>query len=332
MAEAMGGKITVESELGKGSKFIIRIPLAVDESKCHECTAPDGFFDGKRALIVDDNEVNRRILTEQLASWELASDAYDCANDAIAALRKRGADAPYTIAIIDFQMPDIDGVALAKHINADATIADTPMILLTSAGRKGDPAQLADDLFAGYLVKPARASMLLDTIISTVGDAAINEMKRVSAPPKRSANAGAQSRMLQHASGRPLQVLVAEDNSVNQMVIKAMLQKFGCETTIAVDGAQAVAMYAKNEFDIVLMDVSMPVMDGVAATAEIRKEQEQTGNTTAIIGVTAHAMREDRDRCIDAGMNDYLPKPVKEGPLHDVIVKWADVAKAAKAS
>ena len=332
MVEAMGGQVSVASELGKGSTFTIRLPMTIDESTITDFAAPEGFFENKRALIVDDNAVNRRILTEQLASWGLASDAYEKADDAIAALRKCAADDPYAIAILDYQMPDVDGVTLAQKIKDDETIDATPMILLTSAGRKGDPAQLAGELFAGYLVKPARASMLLDTIVSSMGDAAIRSVRGAAAAMRREKRKFGRTDMLTGGGGQRLKVLVAEDNIVNQMVIKAMLQKFGCETTIARNGAEAVAAFENGDFDIILMDVSMPVMDGAAATAEIRKRQEESGDATPIIGVTAHAMREDRQRCIDAGMDDYLPKPVKEGPLCDVIAKWTDPAAAAAAN
>ena len=329
MVEAMGGEISVTSDLGKGSKFTVRLPMAVDETTIADLTAPEGFFDGKRALIVDDNAVNRKILAEQLASWGLASDAFEHAADALAALRTHSVDDPYTIAILDFQMPDIDGATLAKTIQNDEAIAPLPLILLTSVGRKGDPAQLASNLFAGYLVKPARASMLLDTIVSAIGESAINSFKNAVASMRETEPSIGSDKATKDNANNGLKVLVAEDNEVNQMVIKAMLQKMGCTTTIASNGAHAVKAFKENKFDIILMDISMPVMDGIAATAEIRKLQEQSGDNTPLIGVTAHAMREDQQRCIDAGMDDYLPKPVKESPLLDVISKWVNRAAAA---
>ncbi len=329
MVEAMGGQISVSSKLGEGSKFTVRLPMTIDDSTVANIAAPDGFFDGKRALIVDDNAVNRRILTEQLASWGLSSDAYEHPGDAIAALRQRAADDPYAIAILDYQMPELDGVTLANQIREDKKIGATPMVLLTSAGRKGDPAQLAGELFAGYLVKPARASMLLDTIVSSMGDAAIGSVQGAAAAMRQEKRSFNRECNVKNSAGQRLNVLVAEDNTVNQMVIKAMLQKFDCETTIVRNGVEAVAAFEESAFDIILMDVSMPVMDGAAATAEIRKRQEASGDSTPIVGVTAHSMREDRRRCIDAGMDDYLPKPVKEGPLRDVIVKWTNPSAEA---
>ncbi len=331
MVEAMGGKVSVKSKLGEGSTFVVRLPLRVDERKLADVKPPAGFFETKRALIVDDNEVNRKILTEQLASWGLASDAFERPDDAITAMRKRPADDPYTIAILDYQMPDMDGVKLAMRIRSDSAIVETPMILLTSAGRKGDPSGLAGGLFSGYLVKPARASMLLDAIVSAVGDAAIDAVKGAAGNLQSQNRKFCRGKQLANASGGALKVLVAEDNLVNQMVIKAMLQKLGCDTMIASDGVEAVEMHEDGDFDVVLMDVSMPVMDGAAATAEIRRRQASAGGHTPIIGVTAHAMREDRQRCLDAGMDDYLPKPVKEGPLFETILKWTETAPVAAA-
>ncbi len=331
MVEAMGGEISVKSALGEGSTFIVRLPLRIDETHLASVKAPAGFFENRRALIVDDNEVNRTILTEQLSSWGLASDAFETCDEVIAAMRARPADNPYTIAILDYQMPDMDGVELATRIRDDDAIAQTPMILLTSAGRKGDPAGLAGGLFAAYLVKPARASMLLDAIVSAVGDAAINAAKGAADALQTENREFSRGNRLNNESGGALNVLIAEDNLVNQMVIKAMLQKFGCDVAIASDGAEALDMHDKGNFDIILMDVSMPVMDGAAATAEIRRRQGKSGDHTPIIGVTAHAMREDRQRCIDAGMDDYLPKPVKEGPLFEVLEKWTKPAPVAAA-
>jgi CheY-like chemotaxis protein len=221
----------------------------------------------------------------------------------------------------------MDGVSMAEQIKDDALLADTPLVLLTSAGRKGDPAGLSGDLFAAYLVKPARASMLLDAIVSSVGEAAIASVKDAASQLRRT---HARRGKLTGAGGAPLKVLVAEDNLVNQMVIKAMLQKLGCTMEIANNGEEAVEKFARSAFDVVLMDVSMPVMDGAAATAAIREQQKRKAHQTPIIGVTAHAMREDRQRCIDAGMDDYLPKPVKEDPLYSVLEKWAHQSGAQK--
>jgi CheY-like chemotaxis protein len=220
-------------------------------------------------------------------------------------------------------MPNIDGVTLAKMIKADPAIADTPLILLTSAGRKGDPTGLAGEVFSAYLVKPARASMLLNSILTVINDSAAKTISGMAAAlAQADAKTAKPDQCVKPAINLGLDILVAEDNAVNQMVIKAMLEKIGCKVTIAENGKVAVAKHKSGNFDVILMDVSMPEMDGGDATGLIRRRQKKTGEQIPIIGVTAHAMREDRQRCLDAGMDDYLPKPVKQDALEAVLRKW----------
>ncbi len=321
MVEAMGGEISAASEVGIGSTFSVRIPIAIDETDVDELTAPIGAFDNIRAIIVDDNAVNRTILSEQLASWGLESDAFENAEECFSAMKSAAAQKrPYDIAILDFQMPGGSGKELAQWIKAEKSIGLTPLILLTSAGRKGDPAALADKLFSAYLVKPARASMLLDSILTALNDGAVAQLRKKSTRGAPAANEVTFCAFTD--DGKPLRVLVAEDNIVNQMVVKAMLEKLCCDVTLASDGSIAIERYKADGADIVLMDLSMPEMDGVEATAKIREHQELTGVSVPVIGVTAHAMREDRQRCLDAGMDDYLPKPVKQDSLNEMLTKW----------
>ncbi len=320
MVEAMGGEITVDSISGKGSTFLVRLPLAIDDSVPIKRSAPDSCFAGKRAIIVDDNPVNRTILTEQLASWGLASDAAVNAQDALSLMREAAAkNETYAIGVLDFQMPGLDGVELAQEIKGDPALAGIPLVLLTSAGRKGDPAGLSGNLFSAYLVKPARSSMLLDSILTALNDGAVAQLQSqtavlndVNITPSCSFT----------PDKKPLRVLVAEDNIVNQMVIKAMLEKMVCDVSIASNGRIAIEKYQESVPDIVLMDVSMPEMDGAQATNHIRNIQQQAGTHIPIIGVTAHALREDRQRCLDAGMDDYLPKPVKQDALQEMLTRW----------
>ncbi len=321
MVEAMGGEISVESKLGVGSTFKVRLPLTIDETDIDGLTAPIGAFDNIRAAIVDDNPVNRMILTEQLASWGLASDAFSNARECLAAMKSAAAQkTPYDIAILDFQMPDGDGVELAHWIKADEALALMSLILLTSAGRKGDPAALADSLFSAYLVKPARSSMLLDSILTALNDGSIAQLRDKTV--RHSSGAKDTSSCAFTVDGKPLRILVAEDNIVNQMVVKAMLDKIGCQVSLASNGAVAVERYKADGADVVLMDLSMPEMDGAEATSLIRAHQEAIDASVPIIGVTAHAMEEDRQRCLDAGMDDYLAKPVKQEALNEILTKW----------
>jgi len=328
MIEVMGGQISVESEVGKGATFHVRIPLAIDDAASLPKRTLDYSLEGKRAIIVDDNAVNRTILKEQLDSWGLEADLAENAEDALAAMRAaRKANKPYAIGILDFQMPGADGVALARMIKRDKALATTPLILLTSAGRKGDSTPLVGDLFSAYLVKPARSSLLLDSILTALNDGAVADLRAHTAKLAEDTVATAPCPFTE--DGSPLNVLVAEDNVVNQMVVKAMLEKTGCVVTIASNGKDAIDLYAETAPDIVLMDMSMPEMDGAEATAHIRKLQEDGAGYAPIIGVTAHALREDRQRCLDAGMDDYLPKPVKQDALQELLTRWGSAARAA---
>lgn len=323
MAEAMGGDISLESKIGEGSTFTVRLPLAVDEYQFEETQTPTIMLSEQKAIVIDDNAVNRDILTEQLASWGMDCDVFASPTKAYAAMVDQSQSTPYDLAIVDFHMPDMDGITLGQKIKAHPDIGKTPLILLTSAGRKGDPAGLADGVFESYLVKPARSSMLLDSILGAIGDSTVRELKSVAADLIASPSINSATHCALTKDGKPLKVLVAEDNIVNQMVIKAMLQNMHCNIKIAENGAIAVEKYKEASFDIILMDVSMPVMNGTDATAAIREIQEKTGQYTPIIGVTAHALREDKQRCLDAGMDDYLSKPVNEELLQAMLRKWS---------
>ncbi|MFQ5564020.1 MAG: response regulator [Parvularculaceae bacterium] len=330
--EAMGGTIEVESEIGKGSSFIIHMPLAVDENAVDAIAPPPNIFDNARGLIVDDNETNRKILLEQLSAWGLAADTASSASEALAMMKKRtGNGYPYSIAVVDYQMPLMNGVQLAKRIKAEETLSATPLILLTSAGRKGDPGRIASELFDAYLVKPARASMLLDATVTALEERSVKKLKKAGAKLANAAGGGESKSEAAHCAftpnGAPLEVLVAEDNTVNQMVIKAMLEKLVCNVTLTADGKEAVEKYKADTPDMVLMDISMPEMDGIEACKALRKIQQETGRRVPIIGVTAHAMREDRQRCLDAGMDDYLPKPVKQDALEKALALWSEHAE-----
>ena len=323
IVEAMGGTISLESELDAGSTFSVALSLRVDEAAAPAVEGRRNLFAEVRALAVDDNAVNRAILSEQLSSWGMTAVA--AANGAEALARAREAarsGEPFQIAILDGQMPTMDGVALARALRADPALASTPLILLTSGGRKGDPGPKVRALFDAYLVKPARASMLLDAIGSVLSARAADAAVETAATLGIALSRVDAARSRFTIGGRPPDVLVAEDNLVNQMVVRAMLEKLGCTARIAGDGRSAVAEYERAEPDLVLMDISMPEMDGVEATALIRAIQANAGRPRPIIGVTAHALREDRQRCLDAGMDDYLPKPIKQAALEPMLARW----------
>jgi PAS domain S-box-containing protein len=315
LVEAMGGTIVATSKVAEGSRFAVRTPLRIDAAAKPVTPSADDIV-GVRVLIVDDVSVNRDILVEQLSAWGLQPSACGGGAEALEAAKAAAqGGVPFELAILDHQMPGMDGVELARLIRQDPALMATPLILLTSSGRKDAPGATADALFDAYLVKPARASMLLDTLIACLQGRAIEkaqtarEMLTAAAPIDDSPLAGRR-------------VLVAEDNPVNQLVITSMLSKLGCVVSMAANGAEAVALYEAERPDIVLTDISMPVMDGIEASARIREIQRRLGLTAPIVGVTAHAMKDDRDRCLAAGMDDHLPKPVKPRPLRELLMRW----------
>lgn len=327
LVEAMDGEIIATSEVGVGSRFVVRTSLRIDTAATPIAPSADDII-GVRALIVDDVKVNRDILIEQLTAWGMQPVACDSGAAAIETMRSAAeSGAPFDIAIIDHQMPGMDGVELARRMRHDPATISIPLVLLTSSGRKGAPDEPADALFDAYLVKPARASMLLDALIACLQGRAIEKANEARVT-LMAADAPGKERL----SGR--KVLVAEDNTVNQLVISSMLTKLGCVVLMASDGAEAVALYEKERPDIVLTDISMPVMDGIEASRRIREIQQRLGVSAAIVGVTAHAMKDDRDRCLDAGMDDHLPKPVKPGPLRDLLMRWlvADAGEGVRAA
>jgi PAS domain S-box-containing protein len=318
LVKAMNGEISAESAIGKGSRFTVRAALVIDESVSFTPATPQSLS-GARALVVDDLEINRRILTEQLNSWGIDVAAFADGPGGLAAAEDAArAGAGFDFPVLDQQMPGMDGCELAAALRRSPPTAATPLILLTSAGRKGDPEPQTQALYDGYLVKPARASMLLDTIVSCLHARARDNAARTLDAMTRAVN----SPRAPATDMEKLQALVAEDNAVNQMVIASMLDKLGYEATIAGNGREAVEFYGRMPFSVVLMDISMPEMDGIEATARIREIQGQTGRRTPIIGVTAHALAEDRQRCADAGMDDYLPKPVKPDALRRILERW----------
>ena len=319
LVEAMGGGIVATSEVGVGSRFVIRAPLRIDPAAAAVAPSADDIV-GVRAMIVDDLAVNRDILIEQLSAWGMRPEAFATAAEALAAAQSAARDAkPFELAILDHQMPGMDGVELARRLRQDTATIATPLLLLTSSGRKGAPEEPADAIFDAYLVKPARASMLLDAVVACLQGRAIEKARE--ARDKLAAPTGDDS---QPFAG--IKVLVAEDNTVNQLVISSMLAKLGCTVLMASNGAEAVELFRRERPDIVLTDISMPVMDGVEAARRIRETQAGFGLTVPIIGVTAHAMAEDRQRCIEAGMDDHLPKPVKPAPLRELLSRWLDPA------
>ncbi len=321
IVEAMGGAITVRSNLGEGSVFTARLPLKVNAAAPAAERQTTGIAAGLRVCVVDDNAVNRQILEELLASWEIDADLFDTGEAALRALNvAEETGRPYALAILDHQMAEMSGVDAAARIKGDPGLAATPLILLTSSVPENAPPADVETLFDACLVKPVRASALHDKIATVLQETAARASRSIA---DRLAADQPDERRSRSVSGRyALDVLVAEDNAVNQMVVKAILENLSCAVRIAEDGRAAVEAFARKQPDIVLMDVCMPEMDGMEATRAIREIEGDARRRIPVIGVTANALSEDRKKCLDAGMDDYLPKPVNEDALRAVLLKW----------
>ncbi len=323
--ELMNGSISVTSTVGIGSTFFFNISLPLDQAapQIKRLTTP--VLSGIRVLVVDDNPVNRDILKEQLTDWSLVPVLVEDGFQALDTLKKaEEGNQPFGLAILDFQMPGMDGGELAQKIRKESQYPDLPLILLTSAGQRDDTSLQRSLDLAGYLVKPARSSLLLDTVICALHNKNVDTLKQTrkqlqdNAPTDIATADTAPT--IDLAPG--CRILVAEDNIVNQMVLKSMLEPVSCIVDIASNGQEAVYKYRENKYDIVLMDVSMPVMDGFQATAEIIAIRKTTGVHIPVIGVTAHAMREDEAKCLSAGMDGYMPKPIKQEKLIELVKAW----------
>ncbi len=322
LAKLMGGSVSVSSHLGEGSTFSLSLPLKIDSQTSVTPLKP-APIEGLKVLIVDDDNINRQILKEQLSNWRLQSDAVSGGEQALKKLRQaKEKKRPYDIAILDHQMPIMDGEMLARRIKADDHISETVLIMLTSMSQQAETSRFIAIGFAAYLLKPVYQSKLLEAIeaawakkVASAGGTHPEQADPIPQPDPEltmsEKNTGAEG----------LKILLAEDNLVNQMVAKRILQKLGCEVDIAADGQKAVDMQTAQHYTLIFMDCQMPELDGYAATQEIRRRN--AGNRhIPIIAMTANAMAGDREKCLGAGMDDYLSKPVKADKIHEMLMKW----------
>ena len=373
LVEMMGGDISVESVIEEGSTFIVKLALPVAEEIKKAKPAPVEII-GSKVLIIDDNAVNRDILTEQVSHWKCQSAAVDGAEKGLSVLRKaRAKGVGIDLVIVDFQMPDMTGEDFFNELRADKTISDIPVLMLTSISEDEMARRMLDNGLSGILIKPARSSQLLDTIATCLAksqsemaaleteseeewvepasnlpapkvsdtsdgkaaDGAVAAASAAAAAPVSAAVFGDSDSVSEDsvvegdddkaevASGEALDILVAEDNETNQNYIEYILDDVDVEFSIVEDGLKAVEAWREQSPRIILMDISMPEMNGHEATQKIRELEAELGRErTPIVALTAHTLKGDKERCLEVGMDDYMTKPVSVQDVKDMLVKW----------
>jgi CheY-like chemotaxis protein len=317
LSEMMGGRIWAESAPGRGSTFSFTIraeEAQVDALQAH-LSIDQPALQNRCMLIVDDNPTNRKILSLQAESWGMRSRQAASGNEALQMIQR---NEPFDIAVLDMQMPEMDGLTLAVEIRKHREAISLPLILLSSVGRIPQDPRLSH--FSANLTKPVRSSKLYNILIDTLAPKII--------PVKRKAPDSADSKMenfVNMSRQCPLRILVAEDNGNNQKLIRLILQRMGYLPEIAGNGKEAVASLERQPYDVVLMDVQMPEMDGLEATSRIRSQFPQE-RQPYIIAMTANAMQGDREQCLAAGMDDYVRKPIRVNELAAALKKCAGEA------
>ncbi len=308
LVKLMGGRIWVESEVNRGSQFHFTVRLGQAEAEPDEAAESEpGCLHGMRVLVVDDNATNRRILHEVLSSWQMIPTSVETSAQAIERLHAaEHAGHPFPLVLTDAHMPDVDGFMLAHQIRQEREI-DGPVIMMLTSGDRPNDTEACERLgIASYLLKPIKQSELLEAIEMALG---VPGMRRPQPGPAQR----------QRVWGRSLHILLAEDSLVNQQLAVALLKGEGHTVSVANNGREAVAVAEKGGFDLALMDLQMPEMDGLEATAIIRARERNSGRHLPIIAMTAHALKGDRERCLQAGMDGYTSKPIDAEELFAAI-------------
>ena len=313
LIELMGGRIGLESAVGKGSAFWVELSLPKQSLAGAPIRLP-GSLKGLPVLVVDDNATNRRILREQLKSWGCRPVEVAGGAEALKRLRAahRTGGQPFGLVVLDLQMPEMDGEETMRLIRSEEPFAELPILLLTSVCSRASLGEMRAKGFNAVLTKPVRQSHLLETIMEVLG---------YSLPEPASRTAAALSTT--GPVDLKLRVLLAEDNTVNQKVALRLLERWGCPAQAVANGREALAAWKQIPYDLILMDVQMPEMDGLEAAAAIRRKEQGKGRHIPIVAMTAHALEGDRERCLAAGMDDYVAKPVNPEELFGVLSRYA---------
>ena len=318
LVNMMGGRVWVESEPDRGSEFHFTVSFELQATSPAVGLSEQAIsLEGVAVLVVDDNLTNRRILEKTLRHWKMKPTVVDSALEALEALQKAHQQgAPFRLMLTDCMMPDMDGFELIDNINQHPEIFTPTIILLTSAGERGEAAKCQSLGVAAYLVKPVSQSVLLLTIakVLQIPSGAAERKSLVTRPSIRE-------------SKKRLRILLAEDNPVNQKLATKLFEKMGHSVAVAEDGKKALEAMTQGVFDLVMMDIQMPVMDGFEATKIIRNQEQRTGTHVPIVAMTAHAMKGDRERCLASGMDGYVSKPIDLQELSETIDNLFQMSK-----
>jgi two-component system sensor histidine kinase/response regulator len=306
LVSLMGGKINVESAVGKGSTFSLVLEFRKTEQ---EPGRPErNALRGVRLLVVDDDAISRDILERYLRSWDVRVSLVGTADEALRLLRKsRLENEAFALALVDWKMPGIDGMEFARIIRSDPALADTKLILVTAFDRDDQGAKAIASGFSAYLTKPVRQAQLYDNLADAISGVTVKEVRREHVLPQATHDQA---------------ILLVEDNPVNRQVTLRQLERLGYHADVAENGREACTRIMRRRFDVVLMDCQMPIMDGFEATRAIRQRESRTGGHVPIVAMTANALSGDRDRCVAAGMDDYLSKPVSLDELRVQLERW----------